>query len=201
MPPSYKLTYFDLQGLAEMCRYLFSYGGIEFEDVRIKREDWPQHKDKTPFGVLPILEHNGKVAGQSIAIARYLAKKVKLGGNNDWEDLEIDAIVDTMNDIKLKLTPMLMEQDAAKKKVVLEAAKKDIFGFYFPRLEAMVEKNKGYLVLGRLTWADFYFATIFTVCESMIGEEILAGYPNLKEVREKVNGLPAIKKWIEIRPN
>ena len=116
MAPQYKLTYFDVTGVAEACRYLFNYGGIEFEDVRIKSENWPQLKDskcfffgfrdtnfqkiETPFGVLPILEHNGKVVGQSLAINRYLAKKVKLAGNNDWENLEIDAMVDTISDLR-----------------------------------------------------------------------------------------------------
>lgn len=53
-----------------------------------------------PFGQTPVLEENGKLAHQSVAIARYIAKKVKLVGNNDWEDLEIDAIVDTINDFR-----------------------------------------------------------------------------------------------------
>lgn len=53
-----------------------------------------------PFGHLPVIERNGKKAAQSIAIARYVAKKVKLTGANDWEDLEIDSIVDTLSDIK-----------------------------------------------------------------------------------------------------
>ena len=44
----------------------------------------------------------------------------------------------------------MREQDAAKKKVLLETAKKDFLGFYLARLEALVEKNKGYLVLGRV---------------------------------------------------
>lgn len=49
---------------------------------------------------MPLYEENGKVACQSIAIARYIAKKVKLVGANDWEDLEIDGIVDTINDFR-----------------------------------------------------------------------------------------------------
>jgi glutathione S-transferase len=47
------------------------------------------------------LEHNGKKAGQSIAVARYLGKLVKLAGKDDWENLEIDAVVDTINDMRL----------------------------------------------------------------------------------------------------
>lgn len=54
-----------------------------------------------PFGQTPILTVDGKIANQSVAIARYAAKKVKLVGSNDWEDLEIDAIVDTINDFRI----------------------------------------------------------------------------------------------------
>lgn len=53
-----------------------------------------------PFGQVPALEYNGKIVGQSIAIARYVAKQVKLVGKDDWEDLEIDAMVDTVNDLR-----------------------------------------------------------------------------------------------------
>lgn len=101
MAPAYKFTYFDIKALAEVTRLLFSYGGIEFEDNRIQRENWPALKPSMPFGQMPILEHNGKVVNQSIAIARYVAKQVKLVGNNDWEDLEIDSIVDTINDFRM----------------------------------------------------------------------------------------------------
>jgi glutathione S-transferase len=55
-----------------------------------------------PFGFLPVLEiDNRKRTHQSLAIARYLAKQVGLTGENDWEDLIIDSIVDTINDFRL----------------------------------------------------------------------------------------------------
>ena len=41
---------------------------------------------------------------QSVAIARYLAKKVKLVGDNDSENFEIDAIVDRINDMRQSKT-------------------------------------------------------------------------------------------------
>ena len=68
-------------------------------DKLILKYNYDQNPAETPFGVVPLLEHNGKQVGQSIAIARYLAKKVKLAGNDDWEDLEIDAVIDTVHDL------------------------------------------------------------------------------------------------------
>lgn len=54
-----------------------------------------------PMGQMPLLEVDGKRAHQSLAITRYLAKQVGLVGANAWEDLEIDTVVDTINDLRL----------------------------------------------------------------------------------------------------
>ncbi|EEZ99492.1 Glutathione S-transferase S1-like Protein [Tribolium castaneum] len=200
MAPAYKLTYFDGRGLAETSRFIMKYGGIDFEDCRIKREDWPQIKSKYPFGQLPVLEHNGKTVNQSHSIARYLAKQVKLAGNDDWENLEIDAIVDTFNDLRLKIVAYFYEQDEEKKKTILENLNKDVFPQYLTRFEEIVKKNKGYFALGRLTWADFCWATVSPGFDMITKVDTIANYPELKAVRDKVNSLPAIKKWIEQRP-
>lgn len=116
MAPAYKLTYFNSRGVTEPIRFIFKYANIEFEDVRVTSEEWVKLKAseylltyflqivkkpilETPFGQLPTLEHNGKVVNQSIAIARYAAKKANLAGNDDWENLEIDSVVDTLTDL------------------------------------------------------------------------------------------------------
>lgn len=54
----------------------------------------------TPFGQVPILEVDGKKVCQSVAITRYLAKQCGLAGKDDWEALEIDSTVDTINDVR-----------------------------------------------------------------------------------------------------
>jgi hypothetical protein len=56
----------------------------------------------TPFGKTPVLEVDGKQIHQSAAICRYLAKQFGLNGSNDWEALEIDAIVDTFTDFRMR---------------------------------------------------------------------------------------------------
>lgn len=54
-----------------------------------------------PFGQMPILVINGKQYHQSLAMARYCAKQAKLVGKDDLEDLEIESIVETINDLRL----------------------------------------------------------------------------------------------------
>jgi hypothetical protein len=44
MAPAYKLTYFNVTALGEPIRFLLSYGGIEFEDHRIDKDEWAQLK-------------------------------------------------------------------------------------------------------------------------------------------------------------
>ena len=40
----YKLHYFNITALGEPIRFLFHYGGINFEDIRYEAENWPEAK-------------------------------------------------------------------------------------------------------------------------------------------------------------
>lgn len=46
MAPQYKVTYFNGRGLAEPIRYILSYAGVDFEDVRVTGDTWPELKAK-----------------------------------------------------------------------------------------------------------------------------------------------------------
>lgn len=53
-----------------------------------------------PFGQIPVLEVDGKIINQSMAISRYIGRLVKLAGSTPEEDLEIDSMVDNFNDVR-----------------------------------------------------------------------------------------------------
>ncbi|KAF5279374.1 hypothetical protein FQA39_LY05484 [Lamprigera yunnana] len=200
MAPTYKVSYFPLKALGEPIRFLFSYGGIEFEDIRYEFEEWPQLKNKMPFGQMPVLEVDGKQAHQSIAICRYLAKKVKLNGSDDWEDLQIDAIVDTINDFRGKLALYHYEKDEIMKEKRKALLFDETLPYYLERLEQLAKTNKGHFVGGKLTWADMYFVGLLDYLNFMVGKDLTNDCPNLQQLRENVITLPAIKAWIEKRP-
>lgn len=39
-----KVTYFNVKALGEGIRMLLAYGGQEFEDIRVERDNWPELK-------------------------------------------------------------------------------------------------------------------------------------------------------------
>lgn len=53
-----------------------------------------------PFGKVPVMEIDGKVVNQSVAISRYLAKKAGLAGEDEWEALLIDVAVDNIYEMR-----------------------------------------------------------------------------------------------------
>ncbi|XP_076238997.1 glutathione S-transferase-like [Calliopsis andreniformis] len=197
--PNYKLTYFPLKGLAEPIRFLLSYGGVDFEDNRFNREDWPKLKPEMPFGQVPILEVDGKKVCQSVAISRYLAKQFGLAGKNDWEALEIDMTVDTIHDVRAKIAAYHYENNEAVKAEKLAIAK-EVVPYYLERLDAQVKRNDGYFVGGALSWADISLVALLDYLNYMMKSDIIENYENLKQLKEKVLAEPKIKSWVEKRP-
>jgi len=197
----YKLTYFNIRGLAEPSRFLLKYGGIKFVDERLEKDDWATKKANYPFGQLPILTVNGKTYNQSTAIERFLARKVKLAGKDDFEDMEIDSIVDTINDLRLKLGSWFRETDEKSKAAQKETIVKETLPFYLGRLDKIAKENNGHLACKRLTWADLHFTAMCETMNFFFGsDDIFANTANLQAVIKNVKDLPAIKAWLESRP-
>ncbi|ERL87704.1 glutathione S-transferase [Dendroctonus ponderosae] len=199
MTPKYKLTYFDLGGLGESIRFLFHYGGIEFIDNRVSMADWPALKNSIPLRQMPLLEVDGKVLHQSVAISRYVGRLVGLAGKNDLEDCEIDAVVDTITDFRLHFMKHRFESNPEAKQALKEKLEKEIKPLIFGQMDSWAQKNNGYLALGRLTWADVYFVAL--IVSFMLSEpELLENYPNLRAMQQNVLSIPRIKAWVEKRP-
>lgn len=41
---TFKLKYFNIKGLAEPIRFVLAYGGQEYEDIRVSKDEWPAIK-------------------------------------------------------------------------------------------------------------------------------------------------------------
>ncbi|XP_006112012.1 hematopoietic prostaglandin D synthase [Pelodiscus sinensis] len=194
--PRYKLVYFDVRGRAEISRYLFAYSGIKYEDHRIKLEDWAKIKPTIPFGKIPILEVDGVIIHQSLAIGRYLAKETGLAGQTPLEQALADAIVDTIDDF-VSMFPWAEKNPDVKQQIY-----NDLLTNTAPGLLQDLDNflgDKKWLVGKSVTWADFYWdvcSTTFLV----LRPGLVDNYPKLLALKERVQALPAIAAWIEQRP-
>jgi len=184
---------------------VLAYGGQEFEDHRVKPEQWPALKASTPTGQLPYLEVDGKPLAQSIAIARYLARQTGSAGQSAWEEAQVDALVDHVSDAGKGFYEYVVavfsgDQDKAqqlKDKYVSSGVVP-----YLASLEAQLKANdggKGYFVGSKPTWGDLAVVVLEDELVRLNGD-ILASYPLLKAHNTRVHELKGIKEWLAKRP-
>ena len=199
---TYKLTYFNLEARAEWIRWIFLQVGVPFEDIRVPFQDWPAMKPTTPFGCLPILEVDGKQIAGSIPIARYVAEKHGLAGENAIENAQLAGIGDVIQDIQNGLFKFHLEKDEDKK----AALKKEFFETGVPKyldvLEKQIKKNtspEGWLFGSKVTYIDLRVPRIIGVLKRM-DSAVLDNYPGVAALDSKVLALPKIAKWIAERP-
>lgn len=199
---TYKLTYFNLEARAEWIRWIFLQVGVPFEDIRVPFQDWPAMKPTTPLGCLPVLEVDGKQIAGSIPIARYVAEKHGLAGENAIENAQLAGIGDVIQDIQNGLFKFHFEKDEDKK----AALKKEFFETGVPKyldvLEKQIKKNaspEGWLFGSKVTYIDLRVPRIIGVLKRM-DSAVLDNYPGVAALDSKILALPKIAKWIAERP-
>eukprot|EP00743_Colponemidia_sp_Colp-15_P002739 GILK01002966.1.p1 GENE.GILK01002966.1~~GILK01002966.1.p1 ORF type:complete len:221 (+),score=26.27 GILK01002966.1:39-665(+) len=202
---TYKLTYLQLRGRAEISRLIFAATGTAYEDNRIDRETWAQLKSTgiAWFGQMPILEVDGKVLTQSLAIARFLARRLGLHPTDEFEAAMVDLVVDGLSDVynagvrfTFEKDPVRQEQDKAK-------FFEELMPRHFAGLEKILDHNNGgngWFVGDKMTWADLLFqVTIFAFSATGVSN-LLDNYPKLSALYQRIIEVPAIKTWLETRP-
>ena len=198
--PTYKLTYFNSKGGAEISRFIFAQAGVEYEDVRVDHGDWPALKPTMPFGVVPVLEVDGKQLGSSMTIARYLAETYGLAGENAFENAEIASIMDTGTDLAKEIGKYWFGPEA-KSEELLKKLRDEVIPSKLKLFEKRSSNNEsGWQFGGKLTWADFGIYLILDWVTKTVGDDSFKDYPGLTKLRGSVAALPKIAEWIKKRP-
>jgi len=197
-----KLTYFNSRGLAENVRLVLAQAGVDYEDNRIDKETWAAMAETTPFGQVPVLEHDGKIICQSISIARYVANEHDLGGKDNWTKAQADMVVDSIMDLFYReIFPGFRAEDEEKKKEILKKVGEEAAPKILTSLTKLLENRGGEHFAGNeLTWADIVVANMMDMMCAMVGIDLAKDFPILDEFKNKIYELPNIKNWIETRP-
>eukprot|EP00756_Hemistasia_phaeocysticola_P062251 Hpha_TRINITY_DN5683_c0_g1::TRINITY_DN5683_c0_g1_i1::g.50688::m.50688/K04097/HPGDS; prostaglandin-H2 D-isomerase / glutathione transferase len=214
--PKVALTYFNIQGVAEKVRLALKVSGVEFEDVRVKMDEWQAMKPKTKYGQLPLLEIDGKEYAQSGAMLRWAGK---LGDGSlypsDAESvLRIEEVMGLADDMQREWTPAFYMglkpakmghydiTDEAKagliKRMRTEFAE-EALPRYLGHFTKFIEQNGGKFLAGELSIADLqvlpFFARFASGDLDHIPADSLEKFPAVTQWMERVRAVPAIAEW------
>lgn len=196
-----KLTYFDFHGgRGEPVRLALTMGGVPFEDDRVAVVDWPQRKEGTPLGALPVLEVDGKALSQSNSIMRYVAKLTGLYPSDFWQAALCDEAMDAVEDVTNEIQRTMFVTDDEKKARREELAEGQI-PLYLKRLNQNLAAHGGrYFADDRLTIADLKVAMLIRQLRSGILDHISTDLPDrvapeLVEHFQRVMKDPAIAAY------
>lgn len=201
---SFKLYYTNARGRAELIRWILAVADQPYEDVRLEKDQWQEMKPKTPFGVMPLLEVDGKLYCQSQGIARYLAKRFDLVGSNDDENLQADMVAGCIEDFMQPIIRFAFtEQDTVKKAELYKKFTDEQLPSFLGYFEEMLKGNSGgnsHFIGSKLSWVDLAFVQFLEFLPIVKIKVDYSKYPTVQTLKSKVEGLPAIEAWLEKRP-
>ena len=129
-----------------------------------------------------------------------LGREVWLGWQQRLENAEIVGFIDFFNDFLLNAFPLFMEKDEAKKTELKKNIEEKEIPKYMGVMEKIASSSTGDYIFGeKLTYADLGFLYGISVFENLF-PKILEGRPGLTKVKETVESLPNIARWLKERP-
>ncbi len=195
-----KLLYFDAPvSRGEECRLALHIAGVDFEDVRIQRQNWPAMKPATPFGSVPVLEIPGRPPlAQSNAILTLVGRQHGLHPADPFEAAQHEAMMAYVEDLRANVSPTIRIANEDEKRKARQALAET----YLPNWAERVEKQIGsgpffagdriHVVDIKLHMAvrwfnggkvDYIPATIFAI------------YPKLNRLHDAVRDHERVKAW------
>ncbi|XP_067684553.1 probable glutathione S-transferase 6 [Haliotis asinina] len=194
---TYKLIYFDIRAKAELARLMFAYQGQEYEDSRISMEEWPALKPKMPFGQVPVLEVDGRMLSESVAITNYLARKFGLYGSTEFETFEVDQVVGITQDMWKVIVDWIHENDETRKAALQKENEEKHFPKYLAALEKILKTNgNAFFVGSQLSYADL---AAFDAMDIQVPDSVVDQFPLVKANRELVRTHDKLKAYIASR--
>ena len=195
---------------AEVLRVSLFIGNIPFDDVRISREDFRgviltgklKNIIEIPFHQLPVLEIDGKIVGQTGAIARYCGKLSNLYPEDNFLAAKVDQIIDTATDITNLVSPTVREKNEIIKKEMRERLTKKLLPRWFNYLENLLQKeeNSQWFVDNKMSIADIAMWRLLGWLKSGmldgIPRNICDNFPKLNNLYSEVHKHPKVQEWM-----
>eukprot|EP01087_Luapelamoeba_hula_P014546 TRINITY_DN427_c0_g1_i1.p1 TRINITY_DN427_c0_g1~~TRINITY_DN427_c0_g1_i1.p1 ORF type:complete len:206 (-),score=45.49 TRINITY_DN427_c0_g1_i1:70-687(-) len=183
--------YFGIRARGQLTVLALEQGNVPYTWTR--QFEWPGSlKAETPFGQLPYLVDGDVKVAQSMATARYAARKGNLLGSNDAEFAASEQLVEEHNDIFSLITDAAHSSD--------KAAGYNTAFTKFPAHLTAVEKllgDKDYITgASSPLLGDLAIWSVLNIALDL-EPEVLANFPKLKAFYARVSALPKIDAYIK----
>lgn len=198
--PKPKLIYFDIaSSRGEECRIALHLAGVDFEDVRVKRADWPALKPTMPFGAMPVLEWPGRpMLAQSNAILVFIGREFGLHPADNFEAARHEAMMCHVEELRAVVGPTVRIADEVEKRKTREG----LAASFLPTWGANAEKQIGdgpFFGGGKLHVVDIklHMAVRWFAGGGVdhIPATIFSGFPKLTRLHDAVRDDSRIKSW------
>ena len=193
---------------AEVLRVSLFIKDIPFEDTRVSREEFvhliktgflPNGK-RAPFHQLPVIEVDGKIIGQTGAIARYCGKVSNLYSDDIVLAAKIDQIIDAATDITNLVSPTIREKDQIKKMEDRKVLVNKLLPRWFRYLENLLSEDSSSWFVEKMTIADIAIWRLLGWLTSGIIDgiptSIVDDFPKLKNIHHQVHTHPKVQEWM-----
>ena len=193
---------------AEVLRVSLFIKDIPFEDVRVSREEFvhliktgflPNGK-RVPFHQLPVIEVDGKIIGQTGAIARYCGKISNLYSDDILQAAKIDQVIDAATDITNLVSPTIREKDQNKKMEDRKVLVNKLLPRWFRYLENLLSEDNSTWFVEKMSIADIAIWRLLGWLTSGIIDgiptSVVDDFPKLKNVHHQVHSHPKVQEWM-----
>jgi glutathione S-transferase len=200
----YKLTYFELStSRGEECRLALFVAGVDFEDYRMPRSEWPELKPKAPYGSLPFLEAPGKpLLAQSNAILSYVGRAHDLHPKDLWEAACHEAVMESVEEVRAAIALTGKITDPVEKRAAREAFAAGPLQQWGERLERQI--NGPFFAGSKICVADIKVYNLAKALKDGVFDHIpntvFSAFPKLEALYEAVATHPKIVEWRSAHP-
>ena len=194
---------------AEVLRVSLFIKDIPFEDIRVSREEFvhliktgflPNGK-KAPFHQLPVIEAEGKIIGQTGAIARYCGKASNLYADDNLKAAKIDQIIDAATDITNLVSPTIREKNLDKKMEDRKLLVNKLLPRWFRYLENLLSEDESTWFVEKMSIADIAIWRLMGWVKSdsleYFPKNILSFYPFIEKIYNNINKNEKILAWVK----
>lgn len=195
------LTYFDAPvSRGEECRMALHLAGVDWEDRRLKREEWAAMKPRTPFGSLPLLDVPGHpTLAQTNAILVFVGRGHGLHPKDPFEAARHEAMMGYVEELRGTLGVTLRIKDDVEKK----RAREELAAGYIPTWAANAERwcagDGAFFGGSTLNVVDLKLLVVLRWIKGGVVDHIpptiFDAYPRLNRIHDAVRDDARIQAW------